>query len=94
MLATAKMFVGPAEQMTLIKKDALVLGQSQTMVYVVRTDPSTKKSTAVPVPVATGAAQDDWIQVSGGISTNDSVVVEGNERLRPNQEVMITGTLD
>ena len=47
-----------------------------------------------PVSVDVGAAIKNWIEVRGRIAANDLVVVEGNERLRPGQEVLITDTRD
>jgi HlyD family secretion protein len=90
MLATASMFIGPKEDMLMVTKDALVLGGPEISVYVVREDPVAKKTVAVPVPIKIGASIGNWIQVTGSIQAGDRVVVEGNERLRPNQDVQVT----
>jgi len=42
-----------------------------------------------PVPVQVGVADGGLIQVTGPIKTGQLVVVQGNERLRPGQEVAI-----
>ncbi len=94
MLATASMFIGEVEDMLMVNKDALVLGGPEVSLFVVREDTNTKKSVVMPVPVQIGAAIGDWIQVSGPIQAGDRVVVEGNERLRPNQDVQITKEID
>ncbi len=89
MMATARMFVGPAEPMLFVPKDALVLGGPQVIVYVVRKDPVDQDDVAIPVPVQIGASINRWIQVSGQLEADDRVVILGNERLRPNQKVQI-----
>ena len=89
MLARASLFIGRNEQVTLVKKDALVLGGPQISLYVVADDPQSQTKVARPVPVQIGASIGDWIQVSGGINDGDLVVCEGNERLRPGQAVQI-----
>jgi multidrug efflux pump subunit AcrA (membrane-fusion protein) len=40
-----------------------------------------------PVPVTLGPAQGTWIAVVGELKEGDAVIVEGNERVRPGQEV-------
>lgn len=90
MLATASMFIGPNEDMLMVSKDALVLGGPEISVFVVREDPQTKTTVAIPVPIQIGASIGNWIQVSGAIQAGERVVVEGNERLRPNQDVQVT----
>ena len=46
-------------------------------------------STVSPVPVDVGVATRNLIQVKGAIKPAQLVVVEGNERLRPGQEVVV-----
>ena len=41
------------------------------------------------VPVETGISNTTHIQIIGNIKENDSVVVRGNERLRPGQTVQV-----
>jgi len=41
--------------------------------------------------VTTGIGEGDWIEVRGPIQAGDKVVVRGNERLRPGQEVSVRG---
>ena len=89
MLAQASMFIGAEKRLLMVPKDGLVLGGSQKSLFVVRTDPQSKKSVVVPVSIQVGASIGNWIHVEGGIKEGDQVDVEGNERLRPNQEVSI-----
>ena len=69
----------------LVPKDAVVLGGASPIVYVVAT--AGGKSMTNPVPVKLGAAQGAWIAAIGGLKEGDSIIVEGNERVRPGQEV-------
>ena len=94
MLASASLFVGQNDDVLLVKKDALVLGGSETLLYVVDDNPTDNNQTVRPVPVKIGAATDDWIQVTGPISAGQRVVIEGNERLRPGQIVQITNQVE
>jgi len=83
MFATIHLPVGGTENAVLVPKDALVLGGPSPILYVVM------DGKAVPVPVETGIAVDGLIQVKGGVSGGQKVVVRGNERLRPGQPVKI-----
>jgi len=83
MFATVHLPVGGTEKAVLVPKDALVLGGPSPMVFVVA------DGKAMPVPVETGLAIDDLIQVKGGVLGGQKVVVRGNERLRPGQPVKI-----
>jgi RND family efflux transporter MFP subunit len=49
---------------------------------------------ARPVPVKMGASDGRLIEITGTIKAGDMVVVRGNERLRPGQDVAIIETLD
>ncbi len=97
MLARASLFVGREERILLVKKDALVLGGPQIIVYVVRDNSATGGKVVQAVSVQTGASIGQWIQVAGELAESDLVVCEGNERLRPGQAVevvqIITDTL-
>jgi multidrug efflux system membrane fusion protein len=74
-------------------KDALVVpavavqrGPKGTFVYVVDAE---KK--ASPKPVTVEETEDDWAIVGGGLSPNDTVVVEGQNQLRPGAKVAPRG---
>lgn len=92
MLGKASLMIGIEQEMLMVKKDALVLGGRQPTVYKILKRGS--DVTAIPVPVETGAAIGDWIQITGEIAATDTVVLMGNERLRPGQQLEVTGTSD
>lgn len=93
MLARAILPVGRHKQSLLVSKDAIVLGGRAPMVYVIVPKPgSTTASIVQPVPVELGVADGGEIEVAPvapepGLKPGMLVVVEGNERLRPGQEV-------
>lgn len=92
MLGRATLLVGPKTDMLMVKKDALVLGGRVPRVFKILSQNGT--DTAVEVQVKTGAALDEWIQVTGELSTTDRVVLLGNERLRDGQEVRVARTIE
>ena len=65
-----------------IPRDALVIRRDGTFVFRVKDD-----STVERIQVTTGAAVGDEIAVTGEIQNGDSLVIRGNERLRPGQKV-------
>lgn len=78
----------------MVSKDALVLGGPTPMIYVVepgKEDPKQGKARAVPVQV--GVAEGRLIQVKGELESGGYVVIRGNERLRPGQDVAISNVL-
>lgn len=86
MFARVTLPVGEAKPLPLVPKDAISIGGRTPVVYVV--DTTGGKSTVRPVPVTMGVAQGQWISVGANeIKVGDIVVVEGNERLRPGQDV-------
>lgn len=91
MLARAVLPTGPRQTALMVSKDALVLGGPTPMIYVV--DPSSDKKNqgkARAVPVQVGVANGRLIQVKGSLKRGEHVVIRGNERLRPGQDVVIT----
>jgi HlyD family secretion protein len=109
MLARAIVPIGTKRKGLLIPKDAVVLGGPSPLVFVVdtstpaasegqgvqgSTNPTAKTGTVRPVPVTMGASDGRLIEIQGAIKAGDRVVVRGNERLRPGQDVVITETLD
>lgn len=66
-----------------VHRDALVLRKDSIFVYLVKDNKSVK------VPVTTGIAQGDHIEISGDIKVGDQVVIRGNERMMPGQDVQI-----
>ncbi|TWU01207.1 efflux RND transporter periplasmic adaptor subunit [Stieleria varia] len=93
MLAQAKLPIGMQQEARMIPKDALVFAGDRISVFVIdRKSPTDTQGTVRPVPVKLGVSQGSWIQVSGLAESDDLVVVEGNERLRPAQSVLIAET--
>ncbi len=90
MYARVELPTGPRQVAVLVPKDALVLGGPQPIVYAVETTDD-KSGKATPLPVQLGVATGNLIQVKGPLQAGQWVVVEGNERLRPGQDVVITG---
>ena len=88
MFARVTLGVGQDVEVPLVPKDAVVLSSKAPVVYVV--DTKGGKSTVRPVPVTLGASRGLWVSVGANeIKEGEMIVVEGNERLRPMQEVRI-----
>ncbi|WP_254507909.1 efflux RND transporter periplasmic adaptor subunit [Anatilimnocola floriformis] len=86
MFARVTLPVGEAKPLPFVPKDAIAIGGRSPVVYVV--DTTAGKSSVRPVPVTLGVAQGQWVSVGvGEIKAGDVLVVEGNERLRPGQDV-------
>jgi HlyD family secretion protein len=91
MLARVTLAVGPLQQALLVPKDAIVFEEGKSpKIILARNDPAAKGTVAVPVPVQLGVADGDWIQVTGELRANESVIVIGNERVQPGQPVLPT----
>jgi RND family efflux transporter MFP subunit len=75
--------IGPPKEHILVNKDAVVAGGDKYHVFAVRD----KKARLVPVEK--GQAYDGYVVVHGDVQAGEPVVIEGNERLRPGQAVMI-----
>ena len=73
-----------ARQALVVPRDALVLRPEGIAVYVVDNDKKAKK-----VMVTTGIGAAEQIEVIGDVGDGDTVIVRGNERLRPGQSVSI-----
>jgi HlyD family secretion protein len=94
MFARVMLPTGNRQMALLVPKDALVLGGAQTMVYVLdAAGPDTKQGKVHPVPVQMGVASGRMMQVSGPLQPGQMVVVRGNERLRPGQDVQVQQVL-
>ncbi|MCP5365893.1 MAG: efflux RND transporter periplasmic adaptor subunit [Hyphomicrobiales bacterium] len=72
-------------QVTTVHKDAVLNRKGQNIVFVV------VGGQAKIRPVELGEAVGPRFQVTGGLKPGDVVVVRGNERLRPNQDVTYAG---
>lgn len=92
LLARAWLPVGKTGEATVVPKDALVLGGTRAFVYVVEPTGGGNQGgddarTVRPVEVALGVAVGGNVEVRGGLSPGQLVVVRGNERLRPGAAV-------
>jgi RND family efflux transporter MFP subunit len=89
LLARAWLPVGPTGSVTVVPKDAVVLGVGRPLVYVIDgvSGGSTSTGTVRPIEVSLGAAVDGSVEVRGGVEPGQLVVTRGNERLRPGMEV-------
>jgi RND family efflux transporter MFP subunit len=85
MFARVTLSVGKPTPCVLVPKDAVVLGGPSPTVLVAAT--AGDKTTVRPAPVQLGPAQGTWIAVFGDLKEGDQVIVEGNERVRPGQEI-------
>ena len=83
MVARVSFPVGEPTNLTLVPKDAVVSQNNATFVYVV------VDGAVQPIPVTTGIAYQDMIEVIGPLQVGQQVVIRGNERLMPNQPVQI-----
>jgi HlyD family secretion protein len=92
MIGRASLSFGERREVILVKKDALVLGGATPIVY--KLVKNGDKTTVAQVSVKAGSSVGSWIEVSGNLQPTDQVVIQGNERLRPDQEVSILRTSD
>ena len=94
MYARVMLPTGARQTAMLVFKDALVLGGPQPVVFVVDGAPANgKQGKTRPVPVQLGVAEGSMIQVTGALQAGQLVVVQGNERLHPGQDVRIQRTV-
>jgi RND family efflux transporter MFP subunit len=90
MLARVTLPTGTPAKSNLVPKDAIVLGGPVPTIYVVGLAEGSEDTGSVkPVPVQLGVADGEWIAVEGDLQPDQMVVVLGNERLRPGEEVKI-----
>src|SRR5262245_62093365 len=85
MFARVTLSVGKPTPCVLVPKEAVVLGGPAPIVYVATA--AGGKTNVRPVPVTLGPAQGTWIAAIGALQESDQVIVEGNERVRPGQEI-------
>lgn len=90
MLARAWLPVGQTGSVTVVPKDAVVLGVARPFVYCIDQAGAageTVTGTVRPVEVALAATVEGQVEVRGGIEPGQLVVTRGNERLRPGAAV-------
>lgn len=90
MLGKATMIVGVPRELMVISTDAIVLGGPEPVVFKIVA--GEKGTNVVSVPVKLGSRIGSWVEVSADLKAGDQVVVQGNERLRNNDAVVITRT--
>ena len=93
MYARVTLPVGAKKRAVMVPKDALVLGGPRPVVFTVQPD-ADRRGKVNPVPVELGVAAPNLIQVTGEIKPGQLVVVEGNERLRPGQDVVVSRVIE
>ena len=95
LLARAWLPVGKRGEATVVPKDALVLGGRAPFVYAVEPAAGGQAApsgvgTVKPVEVAPGVAVGGNVEIRGGLTPGQLVVIRGNERLRPGASVSFT----
>ncbi len=87
MLARAELPTAASQERLLVPKDALQVGGQTSVVFKV------VDKRAVVVPVVSGPATGEWVSISvtsgESLSIDDRVIVRGNARLRPGQDVRV-----
>jgi len=84
MLARVTLPISKPLPRVLVPKDAVVLGQSPTVFVAAGAG---GKAVVRPVPVKMASAHGQWFAIEGEVKEGDLLIVEGNERVRPGQEV-------
>lgn len=75
---------GPSKSVIAVPHDALVIRRDGIKLFRVN-----QTNVAELIPVTTGVANRKYIEVIGDVDAGDRVVIRGNERLRPGQEVQV-----
>lgn len=83
MVSRITLRVGTPHEGLVVPKDALVLRGGKEYVFVV------EEGRGQQIPVQSLVHLDDVVEIQGKVQPGQSVVVEGNERLRPGQPVRI-----
>ncbi|MDY6837790.1 MAG: efflux RND transporter periplasmic adaptor subunit [Thermodesulfobacteriota bacterium] len=83
MEAKATFSLGTTKDALLVPKDAIVTAGANRLVYVIAS------TVAQPVTVQVMGYHDGNVAVEGPLKVGDSVVIRGNERLRPGQVVEV-----
>lgn len=87
MSARVNVPTGPARRLKMIQRGALVRFQGQEFVYTVQ------DGVAKMLPVQVSAVDGEYLGVEAPhLSTGMPVVIDGNERLRPDQPVMVVNS--
>ncbi|MDP1561930.1 MAG: efflux RND transporter periplasmic adaptor subunit [Pirellulaceae bacterium] len=87
MLVKVQVTVGETQPSLMVHKDALVLNNTGKFLMVI--DRSVEPNNVKSVPVKLGTAVADFVAVTGDLTQDDWVVIEGNERLRTGNPVKV-----
>jgi RND family efflux transporter MFP subunit len=85
---TLELPIGAARPVVTVNKDGVIQQANGPMVYLV------EKEAAALRPVQLGESVGARFEVLGGLEPGDLVVVRGNERLRPGQQITYPGAPD
>ena len=66
----------------------MVMGRGETRIF--KAVQRAGKTVVQPATVQTGTDVGGWVQVTGDVTERDSVVIIGNERLKANDEIVVT----
>ena len=88
MSARVSFLLGETKETKMVPKDSIINNGGNKIIYVVR------ENIAQPVPVLTGLAYEDYVEVQGELEVGEQVVVRGNERLQPMQPVDVTSVIN
>ncbi|MCA9240947.1 MAG: efflux RND transporter periplasmic adaptor subunit [Planctomycetales bacterium] len=91
MYARVMLPVGGTSMATLVPKDAVIYGGQSPMLFAAigAVEPGQKVKVR-PVPLELGEATEGLLRVTAQLQPNELVIVQGNERLAPGQEVTVT----
>ena len=84
MFAAVDLIVGEKKNVIAVPANALIKENGKCYVYRVNPDNTVQK-----VPVTTGITEGEWIQVSGEINTESSIVVEGHNKLSDGAKIVV-----
>jgi RND family efflux transporter MFP subunit len=82
MLARVALGAGSETDVLIVPKDAVVDQGRGQQIFVIGDD-----QTVSLVPVVTGRGIGEWVVIEGDLQAGQKIVVRGNERLRPGQQV-------
>ncbi|MEK6765712.1 MAG: efflux RND transporter periplasmic adaptor subunit [Planctomycetota bacterium] len=88
MFAEATFETGSLLSATMILKDGIVRRGGMEFIYLA------VDGKVAEVPVKTGVAHKNLIQIIGDVKPGIDVIVRGNERLRNGQDIQVTGRMD
>lgn len=82
--------IGETRAVVSVHKDAVISRKGQKIVFIVVKNKQGKGRSAFPRTIKLGEAVGSRFEVLSGLKPGDSVVIRGNERLRPGQKIKIS----